>query len=506
MINNGKAPAANEGLSEDISDFSPIGQNESSKIILSRGWQEPIPFDEPQETLGDPFPTDALPERLCGAVLAMSRIIKAPIVLCVQSVMAVANLAAQRLFDVQIDGRRYPCSLYFLSIALSGERKSGCDTAATVPLVDRETRLRIEYDILIRQNVDERETYEAERRAILNKRSMGQHEKTAALKLIEQPPDKPAPPILKVTDATIEGIQNAFAAGCPALGLFNDEGGTVLGGWAFKEENELRAAAALSSLWDGKSVTRVRGGDGTKVLTGRRLCTHLQIQPVVARRVLGNGLLQGQGLLARFLVAYPPSTQGGRTYNPEELAETDGMTKFNERIGELIKQKLPLSPGKLDELAPTVLMVEGEAKQLWIQFYNAVEADLKPSGQFEPIRGLANKMPEHVLRLAATFVAVEGDGILPEVMGNAIEVGNWYLNEALRLSAPVNQLAETQEAQSLWQFIGKQNWDSFTTRQVYQLGPAFARSASKAKRLLKLLESHCLIRTSGDEWEVNPYA
>ena len=75
--------------------------------------------------------------------MAMHSIIKAPLAICAQSVLAAANLAVQGHADVVIDGRWFPVSEYFLSIAQSGERKSAADKAALSP-VDAHQRYLLE--------------------------------------------------------------------------------------------------------------------------------------------------------------------------------------------------------------------------------------------------------------------------------------------------------------------------------------------------------------------------
>jgi hypothetical protein len=124
-------------------------------------------------------------------------------------------------------------------------------------------------------------------------------------------------------EPTYEGLVRLFREGWPSLGLFSDEGGQFVGGHAMTEEKRLKTAAALSDLWDGKVVRRVRAGDGAYFLPGRRVCMHLLIQPGVAARLLGDQVLRDQGLHSRFLAVMPMSTAAhgfGRTPTRKTLA------------------------------------------------------------------------------------------------------------------------------------------------------------------------------------------
>src|SRR4051794_11529320 len=89
--------------------------------------QQPMELHQPlYRELKPPleFPLDALGE-LRGAAEAIQAITQAPIGLCAQSVLAAATVIAQGIWDVNLPrvGQR-PISCFFLSKAVSGERKS----------------------------------------------------------------------------------------------------------------------------------------------------------------------------------------------------------------------------------------------------------------------------------------------------------------------------------------------------------------------------------------------
>lgn len=92
-------------------------------------------------------------------------------------------------------------------------------------------------------------------------------------------------------------------------------------------DNLLKTAAGLSGLWDGKPIDRVRGGDGSTKLYGRRVSLHLMVQPEVSQLMLSNPVLIGQGLLSRCLVTWPESTAGTRPYREEDLSASNRLLK-----------------------------------------------------------------------------------------------------------------------------------------------------------------------------------
>ena len=75
-----------------------------------------------------PFPLWALPPTIRAAVQESIDVTQAPIPLVASSALAAASLAVQAKYDVQrLSGLESPCSLYFMTFAESGERKTTVD-------------------------------------------------------------------------------------------------------------------------------------------------------------------------------------------------------------------------------------------------------------------------------------------------------------------------------------------------------------------------------------------
>jgi hypothetical protein len=77
-----------------------------------------------------PYPVAALGDLLAPAVERMADVIGVPRAMAAQSVLATAALASQAHANVHLDGRIYPLSLYLLTVACSGDRKSAVDHIA----------------------------------------------------------------------------------------------------------------------------------------------------------------------------------------------------------------------------------------------------------------------------------------------------------------------------------------------------------------------------------------
>jgi Protein of unknown function (DUF3987) len=94
-----------------------------------------------------PFPVEALGKVLGNAAKAIQDRTQAPMAIGAQSVLATAALAVQGHANVLLPTRqKRPLSLYMITIAESGERKTSCDLEATWPIERYEERLREEHD------------------------------------------------------------------------------------------------------------------------------------------------------------------------------------------------------------------------------------------------------------------------------------------------------------------------------------------------------------------------
>jgi hypothetical protein len=66
---------------------------------------------------------------------------------------------------------------------------------------------------------------------------------------------------------------------------------------------------------------------------------------------------------------------------------------------------------------------------MWIDFADSIEVQIKPDGALAPVKGLANKLPEHAARLAAAaalIADIEAADLWPEYMAAGITLAQHY--------------------------------------------------------------------------------
>jgi Protein of unknown function (DUF3987) len=445
----------------------------------------------------DPFPLDALGDVLAPAARAIHDRVQAATAIAGQAVLSAATLAVQGHADVLLPiggGQPKPVSSFFITVASTGERKTESDKQAGWPIRKREEALRIQHEVDLPGFFNDQSAWE-EARKIAQKNAKGNRARIKAdLDTLGPAPVAPLLPLLTCPEPTFEGLCKYLAVGQPSIGIFASEGGQFIGGHGMRDEAKLLTAAGLSAVWDGEPIKRVRGGDGTIILPGRRVAMHLMSQPDVANILFRDPLLADQGLLSRLLVTAPASAAGSRMWR-EERPETDGdLKRYGARLLSILEAPLPLSPGKTNELKPRPLPLAAEARQLWILFGNHTERAMAQGGPLEPIRGLANKLPEHAARLAAVLSVLrdlDSAAISADEMRAGIRLAEHYAAEALRLFGAARTNAELLLAQRLLHWLQHQWKESaISLPDIYQRSLNAIQDQATARKLVGILEEH----------------
>jgi hypothetical protein len=450
----------------------------------------------------DEFPADALEDILEPAALAIHDITQAPMAICCQSVLAATALAVQAYSNVDLPkqpGR--PVSLFFVSVAASGERKTAVDSEALRPIRKRMRELRDTYDGLVSIYKNAKAAWEKARDEAKKKAGGDYAAIAAALNVIGPEPVAPLLPFLTCSEPTFEGLYKLLAEGQPSLGIFSDEGGAFIGSHGMNEEAIKRTSTGLSNLWNGTDVSRTRGGDGASSLSGRRLSIHLMCQPGIAAEMLSNAELLDQGFLSRFLVTAPEASAGSRPHRDADPTSEPTIKRYEDLLLKILRRPMPLAAGRLNELEPPSIRLSLKARELWIDFYNWVDRESKPGGELTPILSLANKIPEHAGRLAAVLALVadiEAREISEKQMADGITLAGHYLAEAQRLFEVGRINCDLFLAQKLLDWLLAREGDLVSLPDIYQCGPASIRDKTVAGKLVAILMDHgWLVRVEG---------
>jgi hypothetical protein len=450
-----------------------------------------------------PFPFEALGSILMPAAKSLQRVIQAPDAICAQSVLGAAALACQPFANVFIDGREIPLSLFLITVAESGDRKSATDKVALKPIYEWQKMLSDVFRDENKRYMRLKELWESKKKEWLKDSTRGP--------FTEEAPHAPLHPLVLVEEPTYEGIVKYLVIGQPSIGLFSDEGARFFGGHAMTWDNQLKTIAGLSSLWDGKEISRLRGGDGNMLLYGRRGSLHLMVQEIILEQLMSNKMIENQGFLSRCLVSFPESTAGKRPYVEEDISEDVAICAYYDRLKSLLDRPFPVDPhpSPQNELKPRRLGLTEAAKKEWINYHNSIDLDLGQGKRLDQIRRFANKAAEHVLRLAGVLAMIERpetDQIEVQNIHKGIALVEYYLTETMRIQGYLSINPDLILAQKLLHWCWDKDREAFPLQEIYQYGPTEIRQASKARYIMKILESHGWAKPiSGMEIAGRPY-
>jgi uncharacterized protein DUF3987 len=445
----------------------------------------------------DPFPVEALGDVLAPATSALHDRVRAPIAIGAQSTLGAAALAVQSHADVDLPiggGSGKPVSCYFVTVAATGERKSECDRQALWPVEKHEAALRANRDRDLPAYTNDKAAWDRAREVAIRAGRGNRAAIKNALDDLGPAPVAPLDPILTCPEPTFEGLCKLFATGWPSLGIFATEGGQFIGGHGMSQDNKLKTAAGLSEVWDGKPIRRVRSGDGATVLPGRRLSAHLMVQPAVADILFRDCLLAEQGLLSRWLPTAPDTAAGTRLWREEQIETDRDIKRYGARLLAILETPMPLRAGTANELATRRMPLSQSARKLWIRFADHVERAIAPNGALEPIRGFANKVPEHAARLAGIVTLVR-DIEAGEIVAAEIEAGialaEHYAAEALRLFGSSRANADLRLSQRLLDWLlGTWHEPAISLPDIYQRSLNAIGDRGTAEKLVNILEEH----------------
>lgn len=417
-------------------DSSPA---DNSGNTCAPAWPMPQPLTEKIEA--ESYPVDALPDTIRAAVEEVGGFVKAPVPLVASSAIAALSLAIQAHYDVERASKLHsPVSTFTLVIAESGERKSTCDGFFTKAIRDYESAQVEAAKPFVRDYNAAIESWGAKCSGIKDKiRQLAKEKKpTTELEadlrdLGHNKPESPRITRLIYGDITPEELAFKLAKVWPTGGVVSAEAGVVFGSHGMGSDSVTRNLARLNVLWDGGDLPIDRRTTESFTVRGARLTMGLQVQSATLLSFFekSGALARGTGFLARFLIAWPESTQGYRPFT-EPPEHWPSLAVFNRRITEILNLPVPINDD--GSLTPQTLTLTPEAKTAWIAYHDAIEGELASGGELFDVRDVASKSADNATRLAALFHVFEGGlgAISADAFERASRIAIWHLSESRR--------------------------------------------------------------------------
>ena len=399
------------------------------------------------------------------------------------------SLAVQGAYDVEIDGRREPLSLYLLTVAPSGARKSATDNVIFKGIKAFERIQNGFYRTAMKDWKRPSEKKDAERK------------------------DPPLDPKMIFTDGTGEAIQrDAHKAKYANARLDHGRRRPV-----FRRILTERGAAAVrpsgvtpafGTGTKSRSGAWVRG-DRTRSMTGASCCI-FQVQAAVVKKFLTDPIVACQGLLGRFLVAQVEKVKarGYRKGNPFEAEDILNLYVI-QRL--LLEEALECEAIDNAGVKRKKLTLTSEAEQYWSVVHNAADKMREDIGD-DALASFYGKTPAHVLRVAGVLAASSGAGtdtgagtIGLEFVRNASQIVHWFAADMDRAQDLACVSERDEIALGLLHWLKRHQGEVVSVRDIQRNGPR-AMKRGKAERIkptmARLIMAGVSLRATSDGWEV----
>lgn len=452
------------------------------------------------------YPLYAFPEILRDTIQELQANIKAPIPLVANCVLSAVSLACQGSIDVRrLDHLVGPVSLYLLTGANSGDRKSAAENVVFEPVRAFQKSRVQERNMKFTQYLTENMAWNVKLEVILAaiKKAYKDGEPTedheqALAEHMDQKPQRPRETKLIYDDVTPSALAYGMYQNSAHAALISNEGGSVLEGKASTD------VFLLNSLWSGSDIHVDRRTQESFSLSDPRLTVGVLAQVQVIANFAQHKSQQARysGLFSRCLIALPQSTQGTRfIYDP--TLYWPNTEKFKDRMKEILKQ--PVAEDADGHPRRIVLQFSPGAQLRWTQAYNCIEYELNPWGFLSDIRDFGSKAADNMARIAALFhyFSKQDGDISVETVDRAAEVMKWYLFEFKRLFSSPPPIPQDQADAALLEawlrsYCHTHKTFAIKKNEARQSGPNPLRNKSRLNAALQVLIWRQMVKVSKD--------
>lgn len=378
------------------------------------------------------YPTDVFPLVLRNAITALHEDTLIPIEMIGSTVLAALSLALQPLVEVASpfgNKKPEPCSLYFLTLAKSGEGKSPLRELLMAPFDEFASEMHEEYEGLLDIYKKDHAIWSSKEKALnrnyqkaVKNGGDGDVEELLLREHQAAEPKKPRAFEMFYEDATPEGIIQGLNE-YPYAGVFADEAITFFTG---QLKNNL---GLLNKIWKNEPLQVSRKKEGT-VRINAYLTFLLMVQPEVFEEYLerhGKRAVSS-GFLARFLFTDTVSTIGQRRITLNQEKSREALDALFEHFNKFLKgQKENFYD--TNRTKKTLVLTEG-ARSLFAERINQYQMNIDKNQSWEHIPEFVSKAGSHAIRIAAMFDCYSKKDITEQNLHNAFTITEWHLNQA----------------------------------------------------------------------------
>lgn len=380
------------------------------------------------------YPTDVFPSVLRNVITTLHEDTLIPIEMIGSTVLAALSLALQPLVEVASpfgNKKPEPCSLYFLTLAKSGEGKSPLRELLMTPFDEFASEMHEEYEDLLDVYKKDHAIWSLKEKALnrnyqkaVKNGGEGEVEELLLREHQAAEPKKPRAFEMFYEDATPEGIIQGLSE-YPYAGVFADEAMTFFTG---QLKNNL---GLLNKIWKNEPLSVSRKKEGT-IRLNAYLTFLLMVQPEVFEEYLerhGKKAVSS-GFLARFLFTETVSTIGQRRINLNQDNSRQALDNLFIHLNKFLEEQkehfYDTSKSKR-----TLTLTEG-AKKLFEEKISQYQLNIAKNQCWEHIPEFVSKASSQAIRMAAIFDCYSESDISEQYLKNAFTITEWHLNQAAK--------------------------------------------------------------------------
>lgn len=366
-------------------------------------------WPEPEPLASAPAPVDvaALPAFLRDIVTATASSAQTPVEVPLVFALGVLSAATRGCWDVRVTSSwdAGPTALYGVTLADSGERKSGGARPLLAPLGASERELVRTVNAENRARRVRREAAEARLRQAVKDDDQDGADKQAAI--AHENRHRPVPALV-LSDTTTEALGVHLEEQGGATALFNTEAtafSTVAGHYSDKGGN----VGLLNHAYDAERFADKRIKRSGVTIPRPFLAWAAAVQTTVLTGY-ANGTTEGSGFLARFVLLLPTSMVGGRNMRTVAIPDAvqaawdDAVTELHARAWQ---HYAAMADDPEDYGDPLTITLSADAADALLDYAQRLEDAKAGDWSLRDLGGWIEKHPARVARIAALFALAE---------------------------------------------------------------------------------------------------
>ncbi|WP_423814120.1 DUF3987 domain-containing protein [Psychrobacter sp. 219-2-C] len=390
-------------------------------------WGEPEPLaNDPSKPT--PYPINAFTGLLRQVIEAVAYYAQVPLAMAGQCVLGALAHMGQRFIDAPMGHGHMPASLILITEGESGSGKTQAMGLTHFKIKEYERQQYGNY-------LDDLAAWDSEKAGLKGKE---------LAQFLEDNP-RPQNPKNLFDDATIEPILDRFISGeMNNASWTTDEAGQFFNGHTMTGDTAGSALSAITKLYSDGEVSRLRSQKSAYATPQTdahnvRMTLLLQGQRVVLEQALTDPLMNGQGFLARALIACPEDLRGHRIWDDEKRRndspyDNPDLIAYWSRCQSLLDPLPAHLPNDSTGTPQRIKMQWAEgAEQTFYKHMQAIENRQAQGQALEYLKAYASRMAENASRIASLMAFFEGrKAITTDDIARAFMLVEYSTSERLR--------------------------------------------------------------------------